>query len=53
MHLCLGATIARKEMELSLKKMVDFLKDFETQDVIWSKQILMRTAKSITVSRKV
>lgn len=52
-HICLGATIARKEMELCLQKMICFVKDYEVQEVKWSKQILMRTADSILMQKKV
>lgn len=51
-HICLGATIARKEMELSLQEMISFIKDYEIKEVKWSNQILMRTADSIIVQKK-
>ncbi|MFL0162082.1 cytochrome P450 [Aquirufa salirivi] len=46
MHLCLGALIARKEMEFGLKPMVAFLQNFTIdtmQPLHWGNQIFMRT----------
>ncbi|PWA10211.1 cytochrome P450 [Flavobacterium laiguense] len=51
-HQCIGATIARQEMEISLVPMLRFLKNYSVTDVKWSKQILMRTANTITVCKK-
>jgi cytochrome P450 len=51
-HKCLGATIARQEMELCLKPMLHFLKDYNVEKIKWSKQILMRTANTIMVKKK-
>jgi cytochrome P450 len=51
-HVCAGAPIARKEMEICLQPMLHFLKDYEVGEVKWTKQIFMRTAKAIQVSRK-
>ena len=54
-HACLGATIARQEMRLCLKPMLEFLKEFtidETQPVHYAKQIMMRTIESVAIKRK-
>lgn len=50
-HQCLGASIARQEMEISLVPMIHFLKNYSVTDVKWSKQILMRTANTITIQK--
>lgn len=52
-HICLGATIARKEMEVCLQKMICFIKRYDIHEVKWSKQIFMRTADTILVQKKV
>lgn len=54
-HYCLGATIARQELRHCLKPMAQFLKDYQLtspEPIKWSKQIFMRTAKSIAVELK-
>jgi cytochrome P450 len=48
-HTCLGASIARKEMEICLRPMVEFLKDSKLGEPKFARQIFMRTAKSIPV----
>lgn len=51
-HLCLGALIARKEMEFGLKPMVEFLQKFDidsTQPLEWGNQIFMRTLERAMV----
>ncbi|TBH76143.1 cytochrome P450 [Aquirufa nivalisilvae] len=51
-HLCLGALIARKEMEFGLKPMVEFLQKFNidsTQPLEWGNQIFMRTLERAMV----
>ncbi len=48
-HQCLGATIARKEMDICLQPMVNFLKDYQVEETKFARQIFMRTAKSIMV----
>ena len=52
MHFCLGAQIARQELRYCLKPMINFLKDYKIakgETPIWSKQIFMRTMKSMAV----
>ncbi len=54
-HICLGAQIARQEMRTCLKPMLEFLKDFTIEKntkPIWSKQIFMRTMKSLKLTSK-
>ena len=54
-HFCLGANIARQEMRLCLKPMVNFLKDYRIKgaaQVKWSKQIFMRTIESVELEAK-
>ncbi|MHA8087439.1 cytochrome P450 [Aquirufa sp. Wall-65K1] len=54
-HLCLGALIARKEMEFGLKPMVEFLQKFEIdsiQPLEWGNQIFMRTLESAKIKLK-
>lgn len=51
-HQCLGAPIARQEMELCLKPMLRFLKDYQIEEVKWSKQIFMRTVERIMIRKK-
>lgn len=54
-HTCLGALIARKEMEFGLKPMVEFLQKFNidsTQSLQWANQIFMRTLVSAVVKMK-
>jgi cytochrome P450 len=54
-HFCLGANIARQEMRLCLKPMVNFLKDYRIKgasQVKWSKQIFMRTIESVELESK-
>ncbi len=53
-HLCLGALIARKEMEFGLKPMVAFLQNFNIntmQPLRWGNQIFMRTLESAMLKR--
>lgn len=50
-HICLGAAIARKEMEICLQKMIEFIKDYDIKEVKWTKQIFMRTAESILIEK--
>lgn len=52
-HLCLGALIARKEIEFGLKPMVKFLQKFDidsTQPLEWGNQIFMRTLESAKIT---
>ncbi|CAM3402815.1 cytochrome P450 [Aquirufa ecclesiirivi] len=45
-HTCLGALIARKELEFGLKPMIEFLQKFEidnSHSLLWGNQIFMRT----------
>lgn len=54
-HVCLGALIARKEMEFGLKPMVDFLQKYKvdsTQSLKWANQIFMRTLVSAMIKIK-
>jgi len=51
-HFCLGAQIARQELRYCLKPMIHFLKDYiipKNETPTWSKQIFMRTMKSMTI----
>ncbi|MCZ2473349.1 cytochrome P450 [Aquirufa ecclesiirivi] len=53
-HICLGALIARKEMEFGLKPMVAFLQNFNIntmQPLRWGNQIFMRTLESAMLKR--
>lgn len=50
-HICLGSTIARIEMNICLQPMLQFLKDFSVDNVVWANQIFMRTVKSIMISK--
>lgn len=50
-HQCLGATIARQELEMCLQPMVDFLKDYNVGEAIWAKQVFMRTASEIMLEK--
>lgn len=52
MHFCLGATIARLELRHCLKPMVRFLKEYKPAgEIIWSRQIFMRTVESLSIER--
>lgn len=54
-HLCLGALIARKEMEIGLKPIVEFLQKFEVdtlEPLQWANQIFMRTLQSAMIKLK-
>jgi cytochrome P450 len=52
-HFCAGAPLARQELKYCLKPMLEFLKNYkiDTNSLIWSKQIFMRTLKNVTVSK--
>ncbi len=52
-HFCLGAQIARQEMRYCLKPMIQFLKNYKidtSKELKWSRQIFMRTIKSIPLT---
>lgn len=54
-HFCLGAQIARQELRYCLKPMINFLKNFTipvNETPVWSKQIFMRTMKSMPIYLK-
>ena len=54
-HFCLGAQIARRELKYCLKFMLNFLKGYEIdieKKPIWSKQVFMRTLKSLPLVPK-
>ncbi len=54
-HFCLGAQIARRELRSCLKPLLNFLKNYEIdkeKEPIWSKQIFMRTLKSLPLLPK-
>lgn len=51
-HVCLGALIARKELEFGLKPMVEFLQKCKIdtlQPLLWGNQIFMRTLESAMI----
>lgn len=52
-HVCLGSLIARKEMEIGLKGMASFLKDYHLipETVIYGNQIFMRTLEHANVQK--
>lgn len=54
-HVCAGAHIARQEMKYCLKPMVEFLKNYQLNDIEeakYAKQIMMRTIESAKVKRR-
>jgi cytochrome P450 len=54
LHFCLGAQIARQELRLCLKPMLQQLKDYMICEAPprWARQMMMRTMESAIVSRK-
>ncbi len=55
MHTCLGAKIARLEMRLALRPLIQKLKDYKIDDdysPVYNKQIFMRTLESAIIKKK-
>ena len=54
-HLCLGASIARQEIRICIKPMIEFLKNYlidSSKELKYGKQILLRTIESLPIKKK-
>ncbi|MEM9053458.1 MAG: cytochrome P450, partial [Bacteroidota bacterium] len=49
-HRCLGAQIAKRELQIALKPMASFFQNYELYaEPVWSRQIFMRTVKKVKI----
>ena len=52
-HFCLGSAIARQEMRLCLKPMLNFLKTYNVNpDISWNRQVFMRTPQNVQLVKQ-
>ncbi|MEM9053580.1 MAG: cytochrome P450 [Bacteroidota bacterium] len=52
-HRCLGAQIAKRELQIALKPMASLFQNYElVADPVWSRQIFMRTVKKVQIRQK-